>query len=219
MSKAPTIEVITVPGPAGEIEARLEMPSQDAGEAIAVICHPHPQYGGTMDNKVVHTVAAGFRDCGIPSVRFNFRGVGRSDGAFDGGRGEMQDLGAVLRYVAERLPSRDLWLGGFSFGSAIAARMAQSVPNSGLVLIAPPVTMAYFDDVSLSPASLVVHGDQDDLIPLAAVSAWLQDRERETTLQPVAGADHFFHGQLRILRNLVVTHLKERPAFAPVRSG
>ncbi len=215
MSKAPTIEAITVPGPAGNIEARLEMPSQDAGEAISVICHPHPQYGGTMDNKVVHTVAAGFRDCGIPSVRFNFRGVGRSDGDFDGGRGETRDLGAVLSYVGERLPSRDLWLGGFSFGSAIAARMAQSVPNSGLVLIAPPVTMAYFDDVSLRGSSLVVHGDQDQLIPLSAVSAWLQARGIERTLQPVADADHFFHGQLRTLRELVVNHLKERLGFTP----
>ena len=210
--KAPAIEAVSVEGPAGILEARVETPAQDSGDRVAVICHPHPQYGGTMDNKVVHTVAAGFRDRGIPSVRFNFRGVGSSDGAFDDGRGETEELEAVVRYAQQRLPARGVWLGGFSFGSGIAARLANSVANLGLVLVAPPVSMEYFSGVNLPAGSLVVHGDRDELIPLNAVEQWLDRRGLKHCLQVVAGADHFFHGQLRLLRQLVVAHV---PAGGP----
>ena len=207
MSKAPAIEAVSVSGPAGILQVRVETPAQDIGDRCAVICHPHPQYGGTMDNKVVHTLAAGFRECGIPSVRFNFRGVGDSDGAFDNGRGECDDLEAVFDYAQQRFSDRGMWLGGFSFGAGIAARVADRVASVGLILVAPPVSMDCFSGVTLPGGTLVVHGDRDELIPLDAVEQWLEHRGLAHRLQMVAGADHFFHGELRALRQMVVAHV------------
>ncbi len=207
MSNAPRIEAVEIAGPAGKLSGRVETAAQDRGTDVAVVCHPHPLYGGTMDNKVVHTLAAAFRDRQITSVRFNFRGVADSDGGFDQGRGELDDLRAVVAYARARFPGRGLWLGGFSFGSGIAARAAGQIDHRGLVLVAPPITMDYFAGVTLAPSCLVVHGAKDELIPLATVRAWLRSRGLEQTLAVVEDADHFFHGQLRSLRGIVVDHL------------
>jgi alpha/beta superfamily hydrolase len=173
---------------------------------VAVVCHPHPQHGGTMDNKVVQTLARAFTQLGHTAVRFNFRGVGASQGAWAGGPGEIDDALAVAGGL--RAPDQPLRLAGFSFGgyvaSHVAARLAEAGGAGPLVLVAPAASR--FDMAPVPPDTLVIHGEADDVVPLAAVLDWARPQALPVTVIP--GAGHFFHGQLPLLKSLVVrSHL------------
>ena len=202
--KAPDTEEHLITGPAGALQIRAELPAEDRGEALAVVCHPHPLFEGTMDNKVVHTLARGCTRLGAPAVRFNFRGVGRSEGAHDEGRGEVDDALATIDWAAARWPGRALWLLGFSFGGVIAARAALQREPSRLVTIAPAVTRLTLDAGEDSPPHwLIVQGEDDDVVPAADVMDWLNQASPGPELVMLPGAGHFFHGRLAELREIV----------------
>ncbi|WP_119353936.1 alpha/beta hydrolase [Azohydromonas sediminis] len=188
-----------VAGPAGAIECVVEEPAV-AARGVAVLCHPHPLHGGTMDNKVVQTLARALRQVGWRTVRFNFRGVGGSAGRWDDGRGEVDDALAVI--AAVRDAALPLVLGGFSFGGYVAAQAARRVdpPAARLVLVAPAT--GNFDVGAVPDDTLVVHGDADDVVPLAATLAWA--RPQALPIVVVPGVGHFFHGQLPLLKSIVV---------------
>lgn len=193
-----------VAGPAGAIECALDAP---AGEpvGVAVICHPHPLHGGTLDNKVVATVARAVLQCGWRSVRFNFRGIGGSAGTWDDGRGEVDDALAVV--AAHRVAGQPLLLAGFSFGGFVAAAAAARLPVQDrpqrLVLVAPSTQKQQVPGVP--PGTLVVHGESDDVVPLAATLDWARPQSLPVLVFP--GVGHFFHGQLGALKSAVVRHL------------
>jgi uncharacterized protein len=206
--KPPRSERVRIAGPAGEIEALVETPAEETaagGARFGVVCHPHPLYGGTLDNKVVHTVARAFVELGVPGIRFNFRGVGASAGAYDEGRGETDDALAVIAYGRERWPGASLWLGGFSFGGAVAVRAAAKAGPELLVTVAPGITRVPMAGVD-SPACpwLIVQGDADDVIEPAAVLDWAGRQSPAPTVRLLPGAGHFFHGRLHELRQIVV---------------
>lgn len=208
---------LVLEGPAGELEARLDFPDSAQGwdpaapGAFAVVCHPHPLYGGTLTNKVVHTLARACNDQGLPALRFNFRGVGASAGTHDEGRGEVQDALAVVRYGRERWPQAQLWLAGFSFGAAVAIRASAECRPAGLVAVAPAVDR--IDIGSATPACpwLVVLGDADDVVAPARMLEWAQRLRPQPAIQVMAGAGHYFHGRLPELRDHVAAFLKQRP--------
>ncbi len=184
-------------GPAGAIETAVDMPAAVRG--VAVLCHPHPLHGGTLDNKVVQTLARAFVQLGYRAVRFNFRGVGASEGTWDAGEGEVDDVLAVI--AAHRDPALPLVLGGFSFGACMAAKAAAQTPDvERLVLIAPAVQN--FPPPPVSQHTLVIHGEVDDVVPLAAAFDWARPQSLPVTVIP--GAGHFFHGQLPLLKQLIV---------------
>jgi hypothetical protein len=195
-------------GPAGRIQVLRDQP-EGTPRGVAVIAHPHPLFGGTMDNKVVQTLARGFVQCGWTAVRFNFRGVGTSEGEHDQGNGETDDLQEVVRTFA---PNGPLALAGFSFGSFVTARALQSLWTQrevqAIVLVG---TAAARFQVPPLPAeshdrTLVIHGEVDDTVPLAAALDWARPQSLPVTVVP--GVEHFFHGQLPLLKNLVVRHLR-----------
>ena len=201
-------EKLDLSGAAGRIQALRDRP-EGASLGTAVIAHPHPLYGGTMDNKVVQTLARAFVAGGWTAVRFNFRGVGASEGAYDEGRGEAQDLQAVLRQVA---PDGPVALAGFSFGAFVAAQCVQALWDARdvrwVVLVGTAATR--FQVPSLPPEAhdrcLVIHGEADETVPLAGVLDWARPQSLPVTVVP--GVEHFFHGQLPLLKNLVVRHLR-----------
>ena len=196
----------SVAGPAGAIECAIDQPIGDFASTprgVAVVCHPHPQFGGTMDNKVVHTVSRAFLQLGYRSVRFNFRGVGESAGSFDDGRGEIDDALAVI--AAQRLPGLPLALAGFSFGGFIAASAAErlqqlAVPVERLVLVGPSTERHVLPVVAAD--TVVVHGEADDVVPLSATLAWARPQVLPVVVLP--GVGHFFHGQLTLLKRQIV---------------
>jgi alpha/beta superfamily hydrolase len=195
----------TVAGPSGAIECAIDAPT-GMSRGVAVICHPHPQHGGTMDNKVVQTLARAFTQLGYTAVRFNFRGVGASAGAWAHGPGEIDDAMAVV--AALRAPGLPLVLAGFSFGAYVASHAAARLAAAGvaaerLVLVAPAASR--FDMVPVPPDTLLVHGEADDVVPLAATLAWARPQALPVLVVP--GGSHFFHGQLALLKSLVVRHL------------
>lgn len=200
---------LSLSGAAGTIEAAQDAPA-GVSRGIAVIAHPHPLFGGTMDNKVVQTIARAFVQSGWTAVRFNFRGVGASAGTHDEGRGEMEDLLAV---VAQTAPAgQPLALAGFSFGAFVTTHAVQALwdsrPVEKLVLVGTSTARA--PAATLPPAvherTLVVHGEQDDTVALASVMDWARPQILPVTVVPAGG--HFFHGQLPLLKNLVLRHLK-----------
>jgi len=209
--KPPRSERVRIAGPAGEIEALVEIPAGETAAADAlfgVVCHPHPLYGGTLDNKVVYTIARAFVELGVPAIRFNFRGVGGSAGAYDEGRGETDDALAVIAYGRGRWPGASLWLGGFSFGGAVAVRAAAKAGPDRLVTAAPGITRVAMAGVA-SPACpwLIAQGDADDVIEPAAVLDWASRQSPAPTVRLLPGAGHFFHGRLHELRAMVLEFL------------
>lgn len=185
------------------------MPAAIAGGAAvdqaAVICHPHPVYGGTMTNKVVHMLAKTFNELGIPSVRFNYRGVGASAGIYDEGNGETDDTIAVLDWAAQRWPAARLSLGGFSFGGAVAIRAAVARNVRRLVTVAPAIRRV---DVAVDrlPAGdwLLVQGDRDELVDPQDIQRWAAALASPPQVALLPGVDHFFHGRLNDLREVVL---------------
>ena len=201
----------TIQGPAGALEIALDAPA-GASRGVAVIAHPHPLFGGTLDNKVVQTLARAFIHCGWTAVRFNFRGVGGSAGSHDEGRGELEDFLAVVRHVAPPDEGNTpLALAGFSFGAFVTThafeRLNASRSIEKLVLVGTSVSRAPAAtiDAAAHLKTLVVHGEQDDTVLLAAVLDWARPQALPVTVVP--GGGHFFHGQLPLLKNLVIRHL------------
>jgi alpha/beta superfamily hydrolase len=183
-----------VAGPAGRIECAVDKPEAPARGA-ALIAHPHPLFGGSLDNKVVQTLARAFVELGYESWRPNFRGVGQTEGVHDEGRGELEDLEAVVRTVQ----AKKLVLAGFSFGAALVARLAEKVEEEWLVLVGVGITRLMAPAVPLG--TLVIHGENDDTVPLAAVLDWARPQDLPVVLVP--GADHFFHRRLHVLKRIV----------------
>lgn len=188
-----------VAGPAGRIEVAIDRPDGEA-RGGALIAHPHPLFGGTLDNKVVQTLARAFVELGYEAWRPNFRGVGASEGAFDEGRGEAEDLLAVFR----KMEFGKILLAGFSFGGAMAARVAATVKPARLVLVAPAV--GNFPAPAVPPDTLVIHGQDDETVPLASVLDWA--RPQELPVMVVPGAEHFFHRKLHVLRGIVESNVR-----------
>lgn len=204
MPKPPVTEKLTLNGPAGGLEALLEIPAEGAPHGSALILHPHPEQGGTMQNKVVHTLARAFQHRGMRSLRINFRGTGASDGEFDDAEGEYDDAVAAMRYLRERWADSPVWVAGFSFGAAVAIRVAAAHDVSGLVSVAPAVSR-FIGKLEKQPICpwLIVHGDIDDVVPVDDTVAWVNDLDPGPELQLFPGAGHFFHGRLVELREAV----------------
>ena len=206
----PRTQRIVLQGGAGPIEALRDDPSDGApARGVAVIAHPHPLFGGTMDNKVVQTLARAFVQAGWISWRFNFRGVGASAGTHDEGRGEAQDMRAVIEQVA---PQGPIALAGFSFGGFVTTHVVAGLgaqrPPERLVLVGTSVVRSAPADGApeLHDRTLVVHGEVDDTVALSAVMDWARPQSLPVTVIP--GVEHFFHGQLPLLKNLVLRHLR-----------
>lgn len=199
---AAVLQKFSVAGMAGNIEGVAHVPD-DAPRAIAVVAHPLPTAGGTMDNKVAVTLAKTFAALECAVFRFNFRGVGASEGEFNGGDGEEQDLLAVVHYAREQFGADlPLILAGFSFGGYVAARAAQSLKPQHLVLAAPAV--GRFNMPAVLPDTLVIHGEHDDVVPLADALEWARPQHLPIIVLPQA--EHFFHGRLTQLRDIVLRH-------------
>ncbi len=200
-------QTLKLQGPVGSLQAVRDVPGESASRGVAVIAHPHPLFGGTMDNKVVQTLARAFVQAGWTAVRFNFRGVGASQGAYDEGRGEVADMLAVVEQTA----TGPLALAGFSFGAHVTSHVVQTLWTARqiekIVLVG---TAASRFQVAAVPAGLheqtvVVHGEHDDTVPLSAALDWARPQTLPVTVVP--GGGHFFHGQLPLLKSLVVRHL------------
>jgi alpha/beta superfamily hydrolase len=191
-----------IPGPAGKIECAIDEPEgkasrggTDAARGVALVAHPHPLYGGTLDNKVVQTLARAFVELGYTAWRPNFRGVGASEGRHDEGRGELEDLAAVIEYARSERPV----LAGFSFGAAIQARLAQRVKPERMALVG--IAVKHFETPAVPADTIVMHGEEDSTVLLADVLAWARPQDLPVIVVP--GADHFFHRRLHILRAIV----------------
>jgi alpha/beta superfamily hydrolase len=205
-------ERVSFPGPAGILEGLIEEPGAvhgGAADSYAVICHPHPLYGGTMDNKVVTTLARALLEVGIPSLRFNFRGVGASQGTYDQGEGETEDANAAASFGALRWPGKHLVIAGFSFGGYVALRLSSRQVTARLITIAPAIQ--HFDVTGLSVPHcpwLIVQGDADDVVEPQVVIAWAQSLVPPPKLAVLAGVGHFFHGHLHELRDVVIDSIR-----------
>lgn len=200
--------VMQVPGPVGPLEALLELPSgvasTESPAAFAVICHPHPLHGGTMHNKVVHTLARAFLELGIPAFRFNYRGVGASAGSYDEGVGETADALAVVAAGRSRWPDARLVLAGFSFGGVVALRAAAAVPPERLVTVAPAVDRVPLEMLQDPPRHwLLIQGLEDEVVPQPRVRAWADSLASPPQCAWLPGVGHFFHGALAPLKAAV----------------
>lgn len=193
-------------GPAGALEVAVDPPEADviAQPVMAVICHPLPIEGGTMHNKVVTMVARSLRELGVTTVRFNFRGTGASEGAFDHGNGELDDLRAVVAWMRDTRPDAALWLGGFSFGAYVSLRGAAELRPSMLISIAPPAGRWDFERIALPTMPwLVIQGDDDEIVDPQAVYDWLERSGASAELVRMPDTSHFFHRKLMDLRGAI----------------
>ena len=198
-----SLERVLIEGPAGAIETDLNDPG-GARRGVALVAHPNPVQGGTKDNKVVTTLAKAFYNLGYLTARPNFRGVGASAGEHDEGRGETEDLLAVAQYLHERYTHPSLVLAGFSFGGFVQTRVAQRVASERLVLVGPAVNR--FAAETVPAGTLVIHGERDDVVPLQAVLDWARPQDLPVVVIP--GGEHFFHGRLNLLAQLVVRYCR-----------
>lgn len=204
MAKAPVSEKLGIAGPAGRLEAIVDSPAETAPTAVVVVCHPHPQHGGTMHNKVAHTLARSFVREGFAALRFNFRGTEGSEGSYDNGNGELDDALAALHWLRNRYPHGPVWLAGFSFGAAIAVRAAVAEPVSGLVSVAPAIyRFASALDSQPDCPWLIVQGDEDELVDVDETIEWVNNLEPGPEIVVMPGVEHFFHGNLVLLRDAV----------------
>lgn len=193
---------LAIPGPAGLIEAAYDEAEATPQPVLAIVCHPLPTEGGTMHNKVVTMAARALRESGVATLRFNFRGVGASEGSFDDGRGELDDLRAVAAWARAHHPDKALWLAGFSFGAWVSLRAAVELGAAALVSIAPPVGRSWdFDGIALpSVPWLVIQGDADEIVDAAAVRDWVASLPTPPVLVEMPDTSHFFHRKLLDLR-------------------
>lgn len=195
-------------GPAGSLQAEITAP-EAAARGIAIICHPHPQFGGSKDNKVVYTLARACRQAGLVAIRFNFRGVGQSTGEYAEGEGETEDALAVARWALEQSANQTLLWAGFSFGAAVALRAAVQIQPLALTTIALPTR--YFEANMPRPNCpwLAVQGDADDVVDSDAALTCLQGLKPPPNIEVLAGAGHFFHGRLTDLSQVVDGYLAQ----------
>ncbi len=209
IAEVQTETVFLLPGPAGELEVLLSAaPAETASPSIALICHPHPLHGGTMHNKVVTTLSKVFQQANMQTLRFNFRGVGKSTGSYGEGEGEVEDLYAILTWVKEVAPQASIWLAGFSFGAYISIRAAAKGPVAGLVSIAPPVNhFALSTQLQITSPWIVVQGEEDDVVPATTVFAWVETLTPKPTLIRFPNTGHFFHGKLTDLKEALIKEL------------
>ncbi len=200
----------TVAGPAGAIECAVDSPA-GVPLGVAVVCHPHPLHGGTLDNKVVQTLARAYLQLGWQTVRFNFRGIGASEGTWDDGVGEVDDALAVIAVHRSAQGADAFMLAGFSFGAYVASQAAARLPAPDkpqrLVLVGPSTQKQVM--ASVPADTLVIHGEVDEVVPLSATLDWARPQSLPVVVFP--GVGHFFHGQLALLKSVVVQHL-QRPA-------
>jgi len=209
MLKAPSSEKLFIDGPVGRLEAIIESPADGAPAGNAVVCHPHPQHGGTMHNKVAHTLARAFVRLDFSVLRFNFRGTEASEGHYDDGIGELDDALAAIAWMQRRNPANTLWLAGFSFGAAIAVRAAVWADIrdqvSGLISVAPAVSR-FATGLASQPQCpwLIVQGDEDELVDIEDTIEWVNTLDPGPELLVIPGAEHFFHGRLIDLREAVM---------------
>ncbi|HEV2008059.1 MAG TPA: alpha/beta hydrolase [Burkholderiales bacterium] len=196
-------EEVLIEGPIGKIEIDVGDPG-DSRSGIAVIAHPHPLMGGTKDNKVVTTLARTLYALGNVTLRPNFRGVGATEGSHDDGCGETDDLIAVVRYAQQRYGSLRFICAGFSFGSFVQTRVAKQISPQQLILVAPAVNR--FETGEVPAGTLVIHGELDDVVPLAAVFDWARPQNLPVVVVP--GGEHFFHGRLPLLQHIVTQYCR-----------
>jgi len=192
------LERVLIDGAAGKIETVVDRPSE-AARGSALVAHPHPLYGGTLDNKVVQTLAKTFFELGYIALRPNFRGVGASEGEHDEGVGETEDMLRVVAYAKETFGELPLILAGFSFGAAVQTQVARRVTPHRVVLVG--VAVGRFPSESVPADTIVIHGERDETVPLAKVLDWARPQELPVVVIP--GADHFFHLRLSVIKNIV----------------
>ena len=210
MSGSLRSQKLLLQGPVGQLESLLDLPASDAVDGAAVICHPHPKHGGTMHNKVAHTLARAFVRSGFAALRFNFRGTEGSGGSYDNAVGELDDARAALEWMQQRYPDVPLWLGGFSFGAAIAVRAALTNDVSGLISVAPAI-YRFANGLERQPQCpwLVIQGDQDELVDVDETIEWFNSLSPGPELLIVPGAEHFFHSRLADLRTAVMAFIEQ----------
>ena len=213
MAKASRSEELSIDGPVGRLQALLDVAADQDPTAVAVVCHPHPQHGGTMHNKVAYTLARAFVAQNFAVLRFNFRGTEDSDGEYDEGVGELDDALAAVEWMRSRYPDLPLWLGGFSFGAAIAVRAAVAVDVDGLVSIAPAI-YRFGKGLEGQPDCpwLIVQGDEDELVAVDETIEWVNGLEPGPELLVMEGVEHFFHGNLVALREAVSDFVAMNPS-------
>lgn len=200
---------INIAGPAGNLETVLEEPYTSQKKLVAIICHPHPLYEGSMDNKIVTTLVRVFQRLDIVAVRFNFRGVGQSEGEHGYVTGELADLRAIIEWVRLHYPDYKLILAGFSFGAYIAAKVATEITPVALITIAPAVNHNDYKNLpEIHFPWIVVQGEADEVVPPQEVFAWLQTLASQPVIIRMPGVGHFFHGQLIALRTRIVEALE-----------
>lgn len=191
-----TKQTLLITGPAGQQELLITH-SPESRAITCIICHPHPVYGGTMHNKVVFTLASTMEALKVKTVRFNFRGVQKSEGVFDNGIGELDDLIMVVNWVKAQCPNDEIWLAGFSFGAFIALKGHQDCGAQCLITVAPPVGQAYFENIPKVVCPwILVQGGKDEIIASDKVLSWVQNQSPAPEMLYFPEAGHFFHGQL-----------------------
>jgi uncharacterized protein len=199
----PSVEKIYFMGEAGALQGALHLPDEEP-IALVLIAHPLPTMGGTMEHKVVTTLARAFSSIGYAALRFNFRGAGESAGQYDEGNGETNDAIAAAEFLRARYPDLDLLCAGFSFGGYVQARAAAAIQPVRLVLIAPAVGRFAMPNVAAN--TLVIHGDEDEIVEFSAILAWA--KPQQLPIIALAGAGHFFHGRLAQLSALILQHVR-----------
>jgi alpha/beta superfamily hydrolase len=215
-TKPPRARKTSIPGPVGNLEAILETPVEGEPLGLVVVCHPHPQHGGTMHNKVAHTLARSFVRLGYAALRFNFRGTEGSEGEYDEGIGEADDALAALRWMRTEFAAGPMWLAGFSFGAAIALRAAIEQPVDGLITVAPAVSR-FASGLASQPQCpwLIVQGDQDELVDIEETISWFNELLPGPELVVIPEAEHFFHGRLVDLREIVTNFVQKKAGENP----
>jgi len=194
-----------IKGPVGNLEAVINKPVDGVSrKAVGVVCHPHPLYDGSLNNKVTYTIARTLNQLGMPAVRFNFRGVGESQGEYADGNGEVEDLLAVLKFVKQLYPQHEIWLAGFSFGAYISLRAISDFHVDRLITVAPPVNFFNFSGIK-SPSCpwLIVQGKDDEVVPFNDVKEWVEELYPTPEFVALDNVGHFFHRRLNELRSTI----------------
>ena len=194
---------VTIPGPVGVLEGRVDCTASGEPQGCAVICHPHALFGVSMHNKVAHTLAKSFADCNYTAVRFNFRGIGGSAGSYDEGIGETDDAMAVVDWVMKQQADMPVILAGFSFGSFVALKAATKTQTKALITVAPPVRMFDFENLqAIDCPWLLIQGDEDEVVDINSVINWVRTLQRPPQMEIINDCSHFFHGKLIDLRSI-----------------
>ena len=210
MAKPASAERLFLDGPVGRLEAILELPVDEDVVGCVVVCHPHPQHGGTMHNKVAHTLARAFVRMGFAALRFNFRGAEESEGDFDNAVGELDDALAAIEWMRRKYPQMPLWVAGFSFGAAIAVKAAVVTEFDGLISVAPAISR-FAPGLESQPTCpwLIVQGDKDELVDIEETVEWVDGLEPGPELLIISDGEHFFHGRLVELREAVTEFVSD----------